>query len=448
MRVRAILLAAALTLAPLGVRAADLVVWWEEGFYPGEDDAVREMMAAFEKITGKRVELVQYSQDDMPVRALTALEVGHPPDFLFGTTTDAYYSHWAHEGWLADIADALGPFTAQFDKDALERATLLDATTGRHGLYALPMARFTNHVHVWTSLLERAGFTLADVPKQWEPFWAFWCERVQPAVRRATGRDDLYGVGLAMSVEATDTGDQFRQFMDAYETDYVTRDGRLVIDEPEVRARLAKALDSYTAIWRKGCTPPASVDWDNRGNSRAFLERGVVMTPNPSLSILSALRATRPEDYYKDAATIEWPAGAHGQPLAIYTGSSEAAVFRDGGHTATAEEFVRFLVGEGWLAHWLDFAGDRNLPPMPALLAAPFWLDAGDPHRMAAAMQYLTRPHDYWDMYAAISGDWRHDRVYVEHVWATAIHRIIVDGLSPERAVDEAIVRIHQILSE
>jgi ABC-type glycerol-3-phosphate transport system substrate-binding protein len=270
MRVRAILLAAVLALAPLGARAADLVVWWEGEFFAGEDDAVREMMAAFEKITGKRVELVQYSQDDMPVRALTALEVGHPPDFLFGTTTDAYYSHWAHEGWLADIADALGPFTAQFDKDALERATLLDATTGRHGLYALPMARFTNHVHVWTSLLERAGFTLADVPKQWEPFWAFWCERVQPAVRRATGRDDLYGVGLAMSVEATDTGDQFRQFMDAYETDYVTRDGRLVIDEPEVRARLAKALDSYTAIWRKGCTPPASVDWDNRGNSRAF----------------------------------------------------------------------------------------------------------------------------------------------------------------------------------
>ena len=34
MRVRAILLAAALVLAPLGARAADLVVWWEEGLLP------------------------------------------------------------------------------------------------------------------------------------------------------------------------------------------------------------------------------------------------------------------------------------------------------------------------------------------------------------------------------------------------------------------------------
>jgi hypothetical protein len=30
MRVRAVLLAAALVLAPLGARAADLVVWWDK----------------------------------------------------------------------------------------------------------------------------------------------------------------------------------------------------------------------------------------------------------------------------------------------------------------------------------------------------------------------------------------------------------------------------------
>ena len=71
---------------------------------------------------------------------------------------------------------------------------------------------------------------------------------------------------------------------------------------------------------------------------------------------------------------------------------NRAVVFKDGGNVATAKEFVRFLVGEGWLAHYLDFAGDRMLPPMPKLLEQPFWLDPGDPHRMRAAMQVLTRP--------------------------------------------------------
>ena len=73
--------------------------------------------------------------------------------------------------------------------------------------------------------------------------------------------------------------------MDAYGADYVTRDGRLVIDEPEVRARLVEALDGYTAVWRKGCTPPASAGCDNRGNNQAFLEQAVVMTVNNTLSV-------------------------------------------------------------------------------------------------------------------------------------------------------------------
>src|SRR6478609_8271237 len=53
------------------------------------------------------------------------------------------------------------------------------------------------------------------------------------------------------------------------------------------------------------------------------------------------------------------------------------------------------VAAEGWLAHWLDFAAGRWLPPMPALLEQSFWLDPGDPHRMASAMQYLTQPLDY-----------------------------------------------------
>jgi hypothetical protein len=48
---------------PLVARAADLVVWWEKGFYPAEDAAVRELVAAFEKKTGKTVEL--YRPDEV-----------------------------------------------------------------------------------------------------------------------------------------------------------------------------------------------------------------------------------------------------------------------------------------------------------------------------------------------------------------------------------------------
>jgi hypothetical protein len=95
--------------------------------------------------------------------------------------------------------------------------------------------------------------------------------------------------------------------------------------------------------------------------------------------------------------------------------------------------------------HWLNFSGERLLPSMPKLLDQPFWLDPSDRHHMAAAIQFLTSPRDY--NYWVASGDPRHLLVRREYVWARAVHRVAVEGVSPEQAVDEAIVRIKQILN-
>ena len=46
MRARAVVLAVAIVLAPLGAGAADLVVWWLKAYDAKEDEAVREIIAA------------------------------------------------------------------------------------------------------------------------------------------------------------------------------------------------------------------------------------------------------------------------------------------------------------------------------------------------------------------------------------------------------------------
>jgi multiple sugar transport system substrate-binding protein len=449
MRARTVILAATIVLAPLGAAAADLVVWWEKALHDEENEAVREIVAAFEQKTGKQVELDIIVHDDIETNIHGAIEAGQPPDFLFVGGNNVYlFGQWAYEDRLINLSDEIMPFASLFDPDGLAFTTLFDATTGGRGLYALPMGFATNHVHVWRNLLEQAGFTLDDIPKQWEAFWAFWCDRVQPAVRRATGRDDIWGVGLAMSVEADDTLAQFEQFIQAYQADYVTREGKLVIDDPEVRRRLITAMDSYTGIYRKGCTPPGSIDWttSRNNNNQAFLSGAVVSVLNDSLSIPNALKREHRKDYYENTATIEWPDGADGQPLVIRTALAAAVAFKARRHVPLAKEFVRSLVGEGWLAHWLDFSGERYLPAITKLLDQPFWLDPGDPHRIRSAIQFLTRPRTY--SYSVASGDPRHLLVRRENVWSKAVHRIVTEGISPAQAVDEAIARIKQILSQ
>jgi multiple sugar transport system substrate-binding protein len=294
--------------------------------------------------------------------------------------------------------------------------------------------------------LEAAGFTLADIPKEWDAFWPFWCDQVQPAVRRATGRDDVWGVGLAMSVEASDTWVQFLQFLAATDANYVTGNGNLIIDDPDIRQRLIDAVDSYTTMYRGGCIPPEASTWTAVDNNKAFHAAAIVMTANETLSIPNALKGERPDDYYENTATIEWPLGPGGEPFAIYGDVFPGVIFKDGANVAAAKEFVRFLVAEGWLAHHLDFSGERMLPSLSKLLEQPFWLDVSDRHRMASVMQVASRPltHEY----AQASGNWRHHLVARENVWGKAIHRVAAEGVSPEQAVDEAVARVKQILSQ
>jgi multiple sugar transport system substrate-binding protein len=447
MRRNAVVLALVLALAPQVARGADLVVWWGQAVYPQADAALREVIAAFEQETGKRVELVQPTEDEIMKKTESALEAGAPPDFLFSDIVESSAARWAHDGQLVDLAGVLGPVLDLFDTDTIEVSTLLNGKTGRRGLYALPMGRVSNHIHVWNSLLERAGFTLADIPQGWEAFWSFWCDHVQPAVRKALGREDIWAVGLPMSVAATaDTHTQITQFQLAYQAPWLNLDRRVQIDDPKVREGMVTALRAYTEIWRKGCTPPGSVDWTNVDNNKAFLAQTVIMTTNQTLSIPSALRTERPDDYRRNAVTIDWPAAANGEPLVLVGYLYRAVVFNAGRNPVLAEAFVRFLGEEGWLAHWLTFTGDQFLPPMRKLIDQPFWLDTNDPHRMRAAIQIMTKPQ-LLDMELR-DEPWRAGPIWGENVWGNAVHRVVADGISPEQAVDEAIARIKQILGK
>ena len=288
-------LASILGMAPLGAKAAELVVWWEKGYYDQEDEAVAEIVAAFEQQTGNQVELVFLDEEEHTGAIAAALDAGQPPDFAFGTLMSAYISEWAFGDRLVVLSDAIGSFANIFDSDALDRVMLVNAKTGQKALYGVPIDRTNHHIHVWRSLLEQAGFTLADIPREWNAFWQFWCDDVQPAVHQATGRGDIWGIGLPMS-GVYDTQVEFIQFVAANQAEYVTRDGRLVIDDPEIRRKLVGLINSYATIFKKGCTPPDSVAWGNVDNNKAFLAQTVVMTANHTLSIPNALKRERPDD--------------------------------------------------------------------------------------------------------------------------------------------------------
>jgi hypothetical protein len=62
-------------------------------------------------------------------------------------------------------------------------------------------------------------------------------------------------------------------------------------------------------------------------------------------------------------------------------------------------------------------------------------------------VQILTRTHQYNGL-GVRDNEWRSGRIGEEEIWGKAVHRVVTEAISPAQAVDEAIARIKQILSE
>jgi hypothetical protein len=187
---------------------------------------------------------------------------------------------------------------------------------------------------------------------------------------------------MSANVDAENTLEQFQL---AYKAPWLDGDRRLQVDDPAVQAGMIKALEGYISIWRKGCTPPASVAWiSGTDNKKAFLARIVVLTANASLSV--GLRTARTDDYYENVVTIDWPNGANGQPLV------SSSVFWSRWHVLLTDG-VR-MVGSRWrrTLHFLEQAGTAACPasvrgtPATATMRADHRVGADRWHRLARAL--------------------------------------------------------------
>jgi multiple sugar transport system substrate-binding protein len=425
--------------------AADLTVWWNKGYYPEEDEGIRRIVADFEKETGTTVELNLFPQAEIVTKLLATLAAGQPPDVVFAYSYGGHESRWAAEGLLMDLSEVVGPNESQYAPTALDWVRHLNERTGERGYYGLPIAQVSWHIHVWKSLLDQAGIGLDQIPKDWNAFWDFWCDTVQPAVRRATGRANVYGLGLTMSTAATtDTARNFEMFLLAHAADFVGSDGQLLFDRPGMRERIIRTLESYTRPAKRGCNPPGAVTWNDTDNNVNFLNQIVVMTANGSLSIPSSQQSTNPDNYYKHIVTIEWPHAVDGSPTTYQIATVRAIALQGSDNPVGAKAFLRYLSKPEHLGPVLEASQGRWYPPMPSLAERPFWIDPADPHRSELRRQLTkhrtTPPPEVYN--------WRYQLVQAGKVWPNAISRIVLEGWSAEAAADEAIARTKRLMAQ
>lgn len=434
------------------VAQESITVWFTKGFYKGEDDALLAVVDKFQKATGVKVDLSLYATEDCVTKSVGAVQAGTPPDVGFCTTYDFRTTgQWAFEGKLEDVTDVIEPMKAEFQPQALSTTFLMNGKTGKKAYYAFPVEQQMMHITYWKDMLEEAGFKESDIPKTWNGYWDFWCDKVQGSLRAKGKR--VYGIGHPMGIAASDTFYSFLTFANAYGAQVVDESGKIVLDEPKNRAAMIEAVKSYANILQRGCTPPSSVNWLDPDNNVAFHNRTTVATHNATISIAgkhmddmnnpaltAEQRAQAKKNYEDNIRTAEFPKKPDGSNMTNLAAVKTAVVFAEGKNKKRGKEFMAFLMKDENLRPFVEGSAGRWVSTTLAGIEAPFWSDGKDPHRAVVYKQYKDGTVPFQFVY-----NYKFTAVNAENVWAKAVNRVVQDKISPDQAVDEMIARIKQI---
>lgn len=419
-----------------------LKIWSDKGYTLEEDEALRQIISNWEQQSGNKIKLSFYTNDELPQKTQRALQAGNPPDIVISSSAEReLYPRLAWKGQLADISDVIEPVKSLYSEGVLEAVRLYNNVDKKRSYYAIPIDQLTIHVFYWRDLLGQVGRTQSDIPKEWDAFWEFW-KQVQNDLR-GQQKQNIYGLGFPFSSGSTDTYYLFEQILEAYNVQLLDSKGQLLLNDPKVRQGIVDSLEWYAKFFREGYVPPDAVNWLNPDNNRSLLNRGVVMTPNSSLSIPAALRQD-PDTYRNKLGILEFPNKPNGKPMRYLVSVNEIVLFAESKNQKLGKDFLAYLIKPETIGNYLKTTGGRYLPVMKAVWKDPFWTNPADPHLSTATKTLtkgLTRPF-------YIVQNPAYSLVLEENVWGNALNRIVVNSISPEQAADTAIERIKQIFDE
>ncbi len=415
--------------------------WWVQGFAHEEDIAFKKIVEDYQKASGNTIDYTIIPYAPMRQKIISAITSGSVPD-LFQNTPFELIALQAWNDKLVDVTDVVETQKEEYVDTALLSAYCYNSVEKKRSFYGVPYTSdvFTNHI--WRSLVEKAGYKIDDIPKTWDAFYDFF-KGVQKKLREQ-GNRHVYGLGFQVTANGGDPNNFFNYFLIAYGGQgIVTKDGKLHLDDPAVRAAAIKALTYPTTAYKEGFVPSGAINWNDADDNNAFHSKEIVMDLDGSLSTEVAIIANK--DEYNDILTYGLALSNEGKPVPSQAPSLSGLIPKGAKNVDVAKDFLKFLIQPAVLNDYLKTGLGRRVPPMPSIVKKdPWWLDPNDPHRVAYTTQVLLKPTlpNFWAFNPAYA------RVENEHVWQTAWADIIRNGATPEAAADKAFTRIKQIFSE
>src|SRR5438552_15864441 len=203
-------LAAAGTLARphiANAAATTAEVWWAQGFAQEEDVSFKKVVADYEKASGNTIDysIIPYAPERQKI--ISAMTSGVVPD-LFQNNPFESVALFAWDDKLVDVSDVVATQKEQYTEASVLSAYCYNGVEKRRSFYGVPYTASVSTNHIWRHLIEKAGDSMADIPKTWDAFYDFF-KGVQKKLREQ-GMRNVYALGFQVTTNGVDPNSTFK----------------------------------------------------------------------------------------------------------------------------------------------------------------------------------------------------------------------------------------------
>jgi len=397
--------------------AGKLSLWRLKTYIPPADKILDTTIQDCAKKIGAEVQIQTYTFDDMWTKYTAAIESKTLPDIA---ELDAVGpARLANLGRLSDVSDLVGTVT----KELGELAQNAEGAVKFGGkFYAVP--HYSNALLLFyrKDLLEKVG---AQPPDTWEAI-----NEISVKIKKAGILD--YPQGFPWNR----TGDGYDPAMSllwSYGAAWVDKSGKY-IGMPKDKA--VQAIKVATAPYLTDKTAALDyLSWSGSGNNEAFMAGKIAFTPNGP-SILFQEDSTK-HPLRKDTAIKIMPNGPAGRNLAL-TFVMNWGVPVDGKNQKEARAVVACIMSKEKFTAYMTGSFQQAVPLFRSLLSNDYWNNADG--KVIVETVKLGRPVGWPGPTTPAAAE-----VISSNVLTDMLTRVIVDKVTPEKAVDEANQRIKEI---
>jgi multiple sugar transport system substrate-binding protein len=397
-----------------------LKIWLLRTFVADANEVLERQIRDWAAKENVDLSITYFTYADIGTKYIAGIESGEVPDV--GFLPEVGPSRYHGMGQLLDITHLVNE-VSDLNGGLFEAAYPSIQFEGK--LWAVPMFNMVGVWYVRKDLLEQAGL---EPPGTWN-------EVVRVAQELTNPRKKIWGLGQTFN-RCVDGDGTFMMLIRSFGGSLSDETGKKVtFKSPETLAALRWATETFT---KYDIQPPGAEGWTDPSNNEAWIGGNIAQTQNSASIYYKLVKENHP---LKDETLLtrmpRGPGGAFSRMTLWHLG-----VFNKTQYPELAKDLIRYVLTQPRITEYMEVSLGQAAPVYHDLANMPYWQQDENFKAILENALISVLPGSPGPLTPAAA------EVYARHIYTDMCGRVIVGGLTPEKALDEANNRIEEIYRE